>query len=244
MCLLLIASKTHQRYPLIIAANRDEYYSRPSAEAQFWKDETSILAGRDMQAGGTWLGMTRQGRIAAVTNFHEDTIHPQPPKSRGELVTGFLRSDASPQDHSKHIMSTGLDYQGFTLVFGTTDALLCCSNRTNAGGHINPGVHGLGNYRLNDGSYKVVKGRDALRSLLSQPAGITPDRLFSLLGDRTRPGEQDSLSPIFITGREFGTRCSTVIMIDNEGNVFFSEKSFSPEGKEIKKVEYEFRVSE
>jgi uncharacterized protein with NRDE domain len=108
MCLFLLAFKSHRRYPLIIAANRDEYHARPAETAQFWSKDSSILAGRDLQAGGTWLGITRQGRIAAVTNYHEDTINPQPPKSRGALVTGFLQSNISPQDHADHLLMVHL----------------------------------------------------------------------------------------------------------------------------------------
>jgi uncharacterized protein with NRDE domain len=243
MCLLLLAFQTHDSYPLIIAANRDEYHSRPAAEAKFWDDDPSILAGRDLQAGGTWLGITQQGRIAAVTNFHEDILNPLPPGSRGALVTGFLRSGASPQDHSDHIIRNGRNYRGFTLLFGTLDTMLCCSNRTDLCEHVDPGIHGLGNYTLNDNSRKVVHGKDLLKKIISNPEGITSDSLFSLLGNKTSADEPDSLdSSVFIIGRKFGTRCSTVIMIDRKGTILFSEKSFSSEGSEIKRVDHEFTI--
>lgn len=252
MCLLLCAHKSHRHYPLIIAANRDEFHARPSLEAQFWNDAPSILAGRDLQAGGTWLGITKHGRIAAVTNYHEQILKPLPPRSRGDLVFDFLQSDSTAKEYAQYIIDNGRNYQGFTIFFGTVDALYYCSNRTNVCEQTVPGFHGLGNRLFNDNSFKVSKGRKALRNLLSQSDRISPDDLFFLLSDRTRePGpeltvygekadQEHQYSSIFIEGKEFGTRCSTTIVIDIEGNVHFSERTFSPDGMPVKTVEYEF----
>ncbi|MEN8263383.1 MAG: NRDE family protein [Nitrospirota bacterium] len=254
MCLLLCAHKSHPGYPLIIAANRDEFHARPASEAQYWNDEPSILAGKDLQAGGTWLGITKYGRIAAVTNYHEHTLNPLPPQSRGALVSDFLRSEAPPQEYAEHLIRNGRDYQGFTLVFGTVETLFYYSNRSNEYGQIKPGIHGLSNHLFNDNSWKVSKGGAFLKDLLSRPDSISPEDLFTLLSDRTRAPrnalsghgyetEKEGLySSIFISGKEFGTRCSTAIIIDNGGNVRFSERTFSPEGLVGKTVEYEFSL--
>jgi len=255
MCFLICAHKSHRDYPLIVAANRDEFHARPSREAQFWNDEPYILAGRDLQAGGTWLGITRQGRIAAVTNFHEQAMMPLPPLSRGALVSDFLRSHASPEEYAQYIIHNGNDYQGFTLVFGTVDTLHYCSNRTNTCEQITPGIHGLSNHTFNDNSSKVSKGREAMKKLLSQSDSLSPDDMFSLLSDRTQAsdpelavhgdkGEAERIySPVFIIGKEFGTRCSTAILIDSRGSAHLSERTFSPEGAPIKTVEYQFLLS-
>lgn len=254
MCLFLCAHKSHPKYPLIIAANRDEFHARPSSEAQYWNDQPSILAGKDLQAGGTWLGITKSGRIAAVTNYHEKRLQPLPPQSRGALVSDFLRSDRSPEDFAEHLIRDGRDYQGFTLVFGTVDTIFHYSNRSNKHEQISTGIHGLSNHLFNDNSWKVRKGAAFLKDLLSRPDNISPEDLFTLLSNRTRAPRAESsahdyetekeglYSSIFITGKEFGTRCSTAIIIDSRGNVRFSEKTFSPEGSAAKTVEYEFSL--
>lgn len=254
MCLFLCAYKSHPDYPLIIAANRDEFHARPASEARYWDDEPYILAGRDLQAGGTWLGITKYGRIAAVTNYHEKKPQPLPPKSRGSLVSDFLRSDTSPQKYAEHLICDVRDYQGFTLVFGKVGALFHYSNRSNKCEQVAPGIHGLSNHLFNDNSYKVGRGRTLLKNLLSRPYSISPEDLFTLLSDRTRTPraalsvhgyeteKEGMYSSIFITGKEFGTRCSTAIIVDSRGNVRFSEKTFSPEGSAVKTVEYEFSL--
>ncbi len=241
-----MAFRQHPDYPLMIAANRDEYHARPSAKAQFWNDKPAILAGRDLQAGGTWLGISKYGRFAAVTNFHEHLSGPVPPLSRGALVIEFLASDMTSQEYAHHILKNGNVYQGFTLVFGLFNDLYWCSNRSNECEQIKPGVHGLSNLLFNDNSYKVRRGRESLNNLLSGPDRISLENLFSFLGDRTLEWHNNitedtsSHSPIFIKGKEFGTRCSTVILIDNNGKVNFSERTFSPEGTRTKTVKYEF----
>lgn len=255
MCLLLCSYKSHPDYPLILAANRDELHARPAAEAQFWTDEPSVLAGRDLQAGGTWLGIAKNGRVAAVTNYHEKTFETLPRKSRGSLVSEFLASDSSPEEYVKNILHNHQDYHGFTLVFGTVNNLYYCSNRTDNVGHITPGIHGLSNRMINENSFKVVKGRETMRGLLSGSDSVSPDDLFALLSDRTRDPdrtfnlhgdtieEQRRYSSIFVVGKDSGTRCSTAILADKEGNVRFSEKTYSPEGNPIKTVKYEFVLS-
>ncbi len=245
MCLLLIAFKHHPDYPLIIAANRDEYHGRPASEAHFWNDKPEILAGKDLQAGGTWLGISKYGRFAAVTNFHEQTPEPVPPKSRGALVIDFLESDMPAQEYADRVVKNANEYQGFTLVFGTIDDLYCCSNRTNKPEQIKPGIHGLSNQLFNDNSYKVRIGKDSLNKILTGPHKIYREYLFSLLGERTlewhsNTTEEMSNQSLFIEGQDFGTRCSTVIWINDDKKVHFSERTFSPDGTPVKTVQHEF----
>jgi len=162
-----MAFKHYPDYPLIIAANRDEFHARPASEAHFWDNNPAILAGKDLQAGGTWLGITKHGRFAAVTNYHEQTPDPVSPKSRGVLVIDYLESNMSSRDYANQLLKSGNDYQGFTLVFGTIDDLYYCSNRSNTCEQITQGIHGLSNHLFNDTSYKVLKGKDSLNNLVS-----------------------------------------------------------------------------
>lgn len=252
MCLLLIARRTHEHYPLVLAANRDELYSRPSAVAGFWEDDPGILAGRDLQAGGTWLGITKDGRIAAVTNYHDTTEINSSLLSRGALVSDFLRRGIEPHLYADILLESGKCYSGFNIVFGTMSDLYYCSNRHTGNERLEPGVYGLSNDVLDDDSYKVNKGKEALKALLEKNT-LSADDIFSLLYDREQPQyfplspdtgmeiERFS-SPVFVAGREYGTRCSTVIIIDREGTVFFSERGFSAAGEQTGTVEYTFSI--
>ncbi|UCH82100.1 MAG: NRDE family protein [Nitrospiraceae bacterium] len=169
-----------------------------------------------------------------------------PPRSRGALVIDYLESDNTSRDHAHHVLKNGNEYQGFTLVFGTVNDLYYCSNRSKRSEQIKPGIHGLSNHLFNEGSRKVRKGTESLHKLLSGPDSIYAEELFLLLQDRTLERQskitvvKESQSPIFIKGQEFGTRCSTVILIDKDGKVLFSERTFLPEGTPEKTVEYEF----
>jgi uncharacterized protein with NRDE domain len=252
MCLLLIAHRLHTHYPLIVAANRDELHTRPSAAAGFWEDEPEVLAGRDLQAGGTWLGITREGRVAAVTNYHETTEISPSLLSRGALVSDFLRRDIEPHLYADILLENGKWYGGFNIVFGTIYDLYYCSNRHPGYERLEPGAYGLSNDVLDDDSYKVNRGKEALKAILEQGT-VAADDLFSLLYDREQPKDfppspgigienERFSSPMFIADKEYGTRCSTVILVDREGTVFFSERGFSAEGEQTGTAEYTFNI--
>jgi uncharacterized protein with NRDE domain len=222
--------------------------------AGFWEDEPFVLAGRDLQSGGTWLGITKEGRIAAVTNYHETIAINSSLLSRGALVSDFLRRDIEPRSYADILADNGKWYGGFNIVFGTMGDFYYCSNRREGYELLEPGIHGLSNRVLNDDAFKVRKGRELMKCLLSK-GSVSADDLFSLLDDRDQePGlkissrtgteEERFYSPMFIAGKKYGTRCSTVILIDKEGNVFFSEREFSSEGEQTETVEYEFRVGD
>lgn len=244
MCLILFAWQSHPRYPLVVAANRDEFHQRPSAAADFWGDDPGILAGRDLQAGGTWLGVTRSGRFAAVTNYRE----PSTPeialgRSRGHLVSEFLGAESEPLLHADKLYTQGSSYRGFNLLLGSRDALAWVSNRDGKPLAVGPGSHGLSNHLLDTDWPKVHSGKERLEKLLAA-GDPDPEALFDLLTDQAlTPGEipqdlETTLAPerlakhYFIVSPVYGTRCSTVVLITADGQITFIERQFDPAGKE------------
>lgn len=249
MCLILFAWKAHPRYRLVLAANRDEFHARPTAPAQWWEDDAEILAGRDLQAGGTWLGVSRSGRWAALTNYRE----PDAPAvtgglSRGVLVRDFLAGDASPADHARAVDSQGVGFAGFNLLLGNGEELAWVSNRASAPLPVDEGVHGLSNHLLNTDWPKVHAGKQRLANLVGQADEETPpalaDKAFSLLTDDSpadgalptgiEPGlSEDYLARhLFIRSPVYGTRCATVLLMDGRGQVRFEERRYDASGQE------------
>lgn len=229
MCLIALAYKVHPRFPLIVAANRDEFLDRPAEAARFWLDVPNILAGRDLLAGGTWLGITRQGRFAAITN-HRDLHHPVlPGPSRGLLVRAAL-------EHDLDTSGTGV-YAGFNLLYGPVDTLHYHNNVQPEGAALVPGIHGLSNAFLNTPWPKVEKAKQAMETLLPLEGPALVEGLFRLLADERLapdarlpatglPLEQErAASAIFIRSPHYGTRCSTVVLVDGQGLVLFLERS-------------------
>lgn len=232
MCLIVLAYKVHPIYPLIVAANRDEFLERPTAAAHYWTDASHILAGRDLRAGGTWLGITTGGRFAALTN-HRDLRKPLiAGPSRGDLVRKALETGIEGIDTSV--------YEGFNLLHGTMDGLMYHSNIDGARTVLEPGVHGLSNHLLNTPWPKVQRARQRMTDLLGSDT-IDPEDLFQLLGDATPAVDVELpdtgiglewervLSSIHIRAEGYGTRCSTVLLVDRQGAVHFEEKGFEPE---------------
>ena len=243
MCLILFAWNAHPIYSLVIAANRDEFHQRPSADADFWEDDPAILAGRDLQAGGTWLGVTRSGRFAAITNYREPTVPNLPSKhSRGHLVRDYLRSEQSPIDHARSLAADGASYQGFNLLLGASGSLAYASNRGGGFIKVSAGTHGLSNHLLDTDWPKIHSGRQRLEGLL-QDRQPEPEAFFELLTDKTlTPGKipedlATSLAPerlmkhYFIVSPVYGTRCSTVVLVGRDGSIQFHERQFDPEGQ-------------
>ncbi|MDD5169027.1 MAG: NRDE family protein [Syntrophales bacterium] len=237
MCLMLMAYRTHPDYPLIVAANRDEFYERPTQAADFWKNRPDILGGRDLRDGGTWLGITRKGRFAGLTNFRDPASLKTDAPSRGKLVSRFLTGSDNPSHYLDYLKQYGGRYNGFSLIFGEIDALYHYCNRSN-GGLLTPGIHGLSNACLDVPWPKVLRGKEGVEQILKEERRIGPDAFFDLLFNRTRP-EDDSLpqtgvgiewerilSPLFIESPVYGTRSSTVIMVDRSGQVAFEERTF------------------
>jgi uncharacterized protein with NRDE domain len=224
MCLIVLAHRMSARYPLLIAANRDEEYQRPSLPAALWEGE-NIAGGRDAVHGGSWLAVTRAGRFAAVTNLR-GAIRTNQPRSRGELVTGFVRGDGPPSAYLQDVATRIDDYGGFHLLAGEAQGDLAMLS-----GSIRPlgrGIHGLSNAPAGVTWPKVEVAVEALRGALEMPdRTVMIDRLMRLL--RTAPAHGDPTRDLFITGEQYGTRASTVIVVE-EGIVHFIEQSFGRGG--------------
>lgn len=254
MCLLLMAIESHPRYRAIFAANRDEFYDRPTARAAFWEDAPQVLAGRDLLAGGTWMGMTRRGRFAAVTNYRDPSTHRPDALSRGHLVSDYLRGEETPLGYIKGLAERGHPYNGFNLVLGDRETLLWCSNRAGKEKNLGPGIYGLSNRLLDTPWPKTEKGKAGLKDLIDGKAEPDPEGLFALLSDRREADEEalpDTgvglplervLSPIFITSPGYGTRSSTVLLVDRGNRVTFLERTFPPSSTRVHTVKYEFLI--
>jgi len=240
LCLIVIAWKARDDLPLIVAANRDEWRDRPAQPARWWTDPPGILAGRDLKAGGTWMGVTRAGRFAAVTNFRDPSDKRSTALSRGGLVTDFLLSEASPADYLAELVPRARDYNGFNLIVGDGRELWYFGSREGRARAITPGVHGLSNHLLDEPWPKVVRARMAMEAALSEqdPA----PRLFAALADgEGAPDEalpdtgvgvawERRLASPLITGADYGTRASTVVAMSGENRIFFEERSLAEDG--------------
>lgn len=252
MCLILFSFKFHPRYPLVLAANRDEFYDRPTAPANFWEDAPQILAGRDLRCGGTWLGVTRKGKIAALANHREMEKVPSDAPSRGCLVSDFLKNEESADEYLEKLKRTGNLYNGFSLVFGDLRQLHHYSNKTDAGRVISEGIHGQSNHLLDTPWPKVERGKEAMRRILSSRVDPSDEELFALLADKTRADDyllpdtgvgienERTLSSIFVNGPFYGTRSSTLVLIDTENNLTFIERTYNRNPDHYTKVVYRF----
>jgi uncharacterized protein with NRDE domain len=243
MCLLLLAYRVHPTYPLVLAANRDEKYARTTAFAGFWRDHPHVYGGRDLEQGGTWLGITRAGRVAAVTNYRDGNAIKNGTRSRGELVANYLRSNQSPSEYINRVARESHAFNGFNLIAGDLDDLYYYSNRGSRTMAITPGVHGLSNHLLNTPWPKVEHGKQVLDGLLKHETQEMIEGMFALLADRTTAPDADLpdtgvglprerlLSSAFISSPDYGTRASAVVLVDNYGQVVFVERSFGERGK-------------
>jgi len=249
VCLIALAWRAHPAYRLIVAANRDEYFARPSAPAGFWEDHTHVLAGRDLEAGGTWLGITLEGRFAALTNYRNPADRRSGVPSRGALVSDFLGGDAGPAEYVKRIEKTAASYNGFSLLVGNEDSLWFFSNRGSPPLRVAPGVHGLSNHLLDTPWPKVEKAKTQLASQLDKP--FAADAAFELLSDTRRAPSADlpstgvsleleeRLSAIRILAASgYGTRCSTALCFGKDGRVEFHERSYREDGNASGTVSY------
>ncbi|MHC4829094.1 MAG: NRDE family protein [Planctomycetota bacterium] len=239
MCLILFSWQTHPEYPLVVLANRDEFYDRPAAHADWWEDAPSIWAGRDLEAGGTWMGVTREGRFAALTNYREPGKTKPDAPSRGELVADFLRSEASPEAHLPALRASGAACNGFNLLFGVGERLGYHSNRGAESVGLSPGIYGLSNHLLDTPWPKVRRGKEGLADVLRAadgPEGIL-ENAFALLSDASVAPDVELpdtgvglelerlLSPMHIESSLYGTRASTVLIRNRAGRFWLEERS-------------------
>lgn len=241
MCLILWAHDCHPRYKLILMANRDEFYSRPTSPAAFWADPPSLLAGRDEKEGGTWMGVTTQGRWAALTNYRDPSDQNSQAPSRGHLVHKYLDSRITAESYCQGLLTAGLPYNGYSLLAGTCDRIHYFSNRERLVREVDRGVHGLCNGLIDTPWPKTIKGKKALAAAIKKPA-IDVEHLFAIMADRERPGDHElprtgvslelerMLAPLYVESQDYGygTRSTTILLIDRSHQVQFWERSFDP----------------
>jgi len=224
----------------VVASNRDEWRDRPAEPAHWWPDHPELLAGRDLQAGGTWMGITRNGRFAAVTNFRDPSDRRTTARSRGGLVTEYLLGDAEPGAWLADLMHRSGEYNGFNLVLGDGESLWYFGSREGLARPIPPGVHGLSNHLLDEPWPKVVRACTAMQAALEpeDPAAA----LFDALSDREVAPDaslpatgvglawERRLASALITGEDYGTRASTVVVCSSDGSVCFEERTRAGDG--------------
>ncbi len=258
MCLIIFLYDKHPDYRCILAANRDEFYDRPTSPLAFWDDSPAVLAGRDLKGKGPWLGITKNCRIAAITNFREPALFKPDAPSRGLLVSDYLTGTKTPEIYLKHIKTIGYRYNGFNLLLGDSNGLYYYSNKMDQIKELKPGLYGLSNHLLDTSWPKVEKGKTGLKKLLAGKKQINTEDIFSLLADRTFVPDdrlpdtgiglkwEQILSSLFITSDIYGTRSSSIVLIDRSHEASLAERSFIP-GKpgsvEQKTLNYNFRLS-
>ena len=239
MCIIFFAYECHPDYRLILASNRDEYYKRPTEPAKFWDSHPEVFAGRDLEMMGTWLGITTSGRFAALTNYRDPSLQFENGESRGLLVRDFLCSDVSPEEYLKEVIGKSERYNPFNLLVGNRERLLYINKLTAEITLLKPGIYGLSNHFLDTPWPKVRKSKQALTDYLTNSSQVDSEHLFMLLANSEQAPDQDLpstgesielerfLSPVFIRGVDYGTRSSTVLLIDRKNQVFFWEKCFA-----------------
>lgn len=243
MCLILLALGVHPRYPFVLAANRDEFHRRPAAGAQRWNDAPDVLGGRDLEQGGTWLALARRGALGAVTNYRDPAHRLAAPRSRGHLVSDFVRNGTSAREQMTKVVSRGGEYDGFNLLLADTAGVWYGSNRGTTVRHLDRGIHGLSNHLLDTPWPKVRKAKAAMTEALEADGPALEAALLALLADEACAPDEElpstgvtlewerRLSPIFIRAENYGTRASTLVLIDRDGRARLFERSFDPAGR-------------
>lgn len=255
MCLIFLSLNHHRAYKLIIAANRDEFYDRETAPASYWDDSPHILAGRDLKAQGTWLGMTTSGKVSLLTNYRDPAnLDPNAP-SRGKLVSDFLGKNIHARHYLTEVERKGKAYNGFNLLAGTVDELFYYSNYADGLKSLGAGTYGLSNHLLDTPWPKVVRGKSKFQSAIDLPS-LEPDKLFDFLyDDQKAPDDQlpdtgiglereRALSSMFIKTPNYGSRSSTVITVDYSNRVLFAERVYNLESFEYSLRTFEFNISQ
>lgn len=246
MCLITFAYNAHPKYKLIVAANRDEFYERPTRRAKSWKDELlpEIIAGKDLEAGGTWMGISKKGDWGALTNYRDPSNINKAATSRGELVLNYLKGKLTPEEYLKLISPKSDQYNGFNILLGDKESLYHFSNHTLQVTKIKPGIHGVSNAVLNTPWPKLDQAKRDLEAVIKNP-DFEKDSLFTLLKKDNKPSEhllpktgiplewEKAISSVFIKTESYGTRCSTVLLIDKEDNMEFTERRFNTKTSSI-----------
>lgn len=256
MCLLLIGWKTHPRYRLVLAGNRDEFHDRPTAPLNWWQDDARILGGRDLQAGGTWLGVARSGRFGIVTNYRDLQAPLEGAPSRGGLIPRFLTGATSPKEFLDDLRGAAPRYSGFNLLVGGPRALYYFSNRGEPGPRaLANGIYGISNHLLDTPWPKLIRTRERFAQLLAQPDPEVED-LFAVLSDREQaplerlpttglPLEWEKIvSAPFIVHERYGTRCSSLLLVERTGRTILQERRFDAAGVQTGSSRFEFKSAD
>ncbi len=255
MCLIVLAFDCHPAYRLILGANRDEFRDRPTVRSRFWDDASHVLAGRDKIFGGTWLGVTKEGKVAAITNYRDPRRHVSGSPSRGKLVADFLRDQQMTAAEFQGVLTRyGELYDGFNLLYGTGSELHYFTNRGGSSGPVAPGIHTLSNHLLDTRWPKTAAARARFETI-AQQAGIDPEQVFAALSDPdpfaavllpdtgVGPERERLLSPIFIDDEHYGTRSTTVLLIDRADLVTFVERTFDRSRMTSATERHDFRIT-
>ncbi|MCG2588254.1 NRDE family protein [Rhodohalobacter sulfatireducens] len=247
MCLIVFSYKEYQNYPFVLATNRDEFYDRPTQAAHVWQTSPKILAGKDLKASGTWLGISENGRFAALTNHRKMDDIKEDTTSRGIIVKDFLLHKGNPREYLAELQRAGHKFNGFNLIAGTFDNLFYMSNKKEGIFKVQPGNHALSNAFLNTPWPKTEESSTAFKNVLDEGEPFE-DKLFEiLLNDQRYPGDklpdtglpkdmEKAVSSVFIETDKYGTRSSTVIIVDHTMRVRFTERTYIPGSKETDQV--------
>lgn len=242
MCILFIAIAQHSDYPLIICANRDEFYQRPTKSAYVWQSEPLILAGQDLSAGGTWLGINQSGDFAALTNLRTGKATIREARSRGELVTKYLTTDQ--QSFSNWLQASAHEFNPFNLIFGNAQKLECFNSILGSAQTLTAGFHSISNGNMDDIWPKMAKGQQQLAKVVEEGELSHRSKFFSLLFDQSQADDsllpdtgisyewEKKLSSIFIQSDGYGTRSSSVLLFHHSGEVIFDELKYDDQGNE------------
>ncbi len=257
MCFLLLALNQTKEYPFILAANRDEFYRRKSAQVHYWEDKPHILGGRDLEQGGTWMAVTQTGRFAAITNYREVKNNFIALRSRGLLITDFLDSAITAKQFGQKLEKQASQYDGFNLIFGElSNDLFYYSNRNDQQSiALKPGIYVLSNHLLNTPWPKAIRGKSSFKKIISMQDDKIEPALFELLGDEKKAAESELpdtgidknleylLSSIYIESENYGTRSSSILMLDNKNNLRFTELTHNfNDGSEQNRISFSLQL--
>lgn len=256
MCILFIAVNYHPNYPLIIAANRDEFHARETQSSHFWRNEPNVLAGKDLVGGGTWMGMNRNGRLSALTNIRAPGKERADAITRGKLVFDFIQTNVTPQNYLEALSANRQDYNGYNLLFGSVNKLQVYNSFENTSYQLEDGVYGLSNASLNSPWPKLDMGRSALANYCHNADVLNNEHLFELLANNQPAKDEDlpqtgipidwekKLSSIFIQSPEYGTRSSTILLLDKQDNIYWEERTFNELAERTSAQIYEFKLQQ
>lgn len=253
MCLIAFAYHMHPEYNLVLIANRDEFYKRPTRAAQFWSNEGTpeLLAGKDLQGGGTWMGITKSGKWGALTNYRDPSWKRENPPTRGNIVLDYLQNEHSPEIFVHHLRKTAQQFEGFNVLAGDSNSLFHYSNANDKITPVEPGIHGVSNAVLDTPWPKLEYAKNQLEQCVTQN-NITPESLFQILKNEQHAADDDlpktgipyewekAISPVFIQTENYGTRSSSLLYVKRNGSVRFLERRYSTDGKVTEDNEFAF----